>query len=96
MIEYLNSAIRATKGEDTTVEAFIKDNSGNILQGIFHLRIYDKDRFIGIYNGALQEDGAYKFIIPAKVTSGLSGRYFYCICDNANKTYCFKQPIYFI
>jgi hypothetical protein len=72
MIEYLHSAIRATAGEDTTIEAIVRDSDGAILQGLFNLRLYDKGEFIGIYKGALQEDnGAYKFIIPAAITTGL-------------------------
>lgn len=97
MIEYLHSAIRATHGESITVEAIITNDDGAILKGNFNLRLYDNDNFLSIHKGEYQEDsGAYKFTVPADATTGLKGRYFYCVCDNTNKTYCFKQPIYFV
>ena len=96
MIEYLHTAIRATKAEDVAIEAVITNEDGVLLTGKFHLGLYDNDNKIGEYAGVQQDGGAYRFTIPMAVTSGLNGRYFYCICDNVHKNYCFKQPIYFI
>ena len=96
MIEYLFNAIRAVAGQEITVEAKITDDSGaEITEGcalVFHFN--DSDMYSA--EGTYYEDiKSWQFTIPADVTKGLSGRYFYCIQENGNNL-CFKEPIYLV
>ena len=96
MIEYLYNAIRAAAGNDIAITALITDDSGvDITEGC-SLMLHDKDRetmiaqFYGDY-----VNGEWLFIIPAEITRGLNGRYWYCIKHN-NSNLCFIEPIYLV
>lgn len=94
MIEYLYDAIRATAGEDIIISAKITDDSGEHIDEICNLKLFNNNEVIsdvpGVYNGEL-----WDFTIPAADTANLSGRYFYSICHRGNSI-SFKEPIYLI
>lgn len=94
MVEYLFDAIKAVAGETFTVAAEITNDVGNPITEQCNLVIYDADgKEIGEAAGTLMED-IWNFNIPATLTSGLSGRYWYCIkCGTESLN--FKQPLYF-
>lgn len=94
MIEYLYNAVRATAGEDITIAADITDDSGEDIKEACHIMLYDDLQLLGMYNGIYNGE-VWEFTIPANITSGRIGRYWYCICVN-NNSLCFKQPIYLI
>lgn len=94
MIEYLYNAIRATAGEDIVITAEITDDSGECLAADCALMLWDKDNLITAASGELI-DNIWYFTIPADTTTGLIGRYWYCICHNHSKLQ-FKQPIYLV
>lgn len=95
MIEYLHNAVRATAGEDICICAKITDDSGIAIEnGHCHVMLYDDLSLLATVDGACI-DGAWEYVIPADVTKGLCGRYWYCICVE-NSSLCFKQPIYLI
>jgi hypothetical protein len=93
MVEYLYNAIRATAGNEITISAVITNENNNITENCC-LWLHDKDKdtmlaeINGIYNGE-----EWTFTIPAEVTKGLKGRYWYCIRHGDNSL-CFKQPMY--
>jgi hypothetical protein len=91
-IEYLYDAIRATASEEINISAVITDDEGLNITDNCYLALYDDEtELIKVY-GAF--DGAeWTFTIPADVTEGLSGRYWYAIGRN-NTNMCFKTPIY--
>lgn len=96
MIEYLYNAIRATAGQDITIAARITEKNEDITTGC-GLMLHDKKGgLLTTVDGNYTEaEGIWNFTITADVTSGLKGRYWYCIChDNSNL--CFKQPIYLV
>lgn len=95
MIEYLYDAIRATAGEDIPIAAIIKDETGEAITENCHLMLYDDLMLLGTVDGLYVEDGEWGFVIPADLTDGRIGRYWYCICAD-NASLCFKQPIYLI
>lgn len=94
MIEYLHDAIRATAGEEICICAEITDNKGTAITENCHIMLYDSLSLLvtvmGVYDGEV-----WYFDIPADITAGLKGRYWYCICAD-NTSLCFKQPIYLI
>ena len=96
MIEYLFNAIRAVAGQDLTIEAKITDDSGaEIVEGCALMLHFEDDTMYaaeGTYYADIQR---WQFTIPADVTKGLSGRYFYCIQHNGANL-CFKEPIYLL
>lgn len=94
MIEYLYDAIRATAGIDAVVSAEITDEGGAPITEGCSLMLSDDDAVIAMIEGAFNGD-VWEFNIPASITSGLSGRYWYCIHHNDN-TLCFKEPIYLV
>jgi hypothetical protein len=95
LIEYVYNAIRATAGEDNYICAVITDDTGEaILDCYTHLMIYDDLSLIATVDGSCI-DGVWEFYLSPSITSGLQGRYWYCICAD-NESLCFKQPIYFI
>lgn len=47
---------------------------------------------LGVY---LPEDFIWEFRVPAEITMGLKGRYWYYIM-NSDSNLCFKQPIYLV
>ncbi len=95
MIEYVYNAIRATAGEDVCICANITDDTGEvILDADCHLMIYDDLSLLVTVPGKYIDD-AWEFHIDGRLTSGLCGRFWYCICAD-NNSLCFKQPIYII
>lgn len=95
MIEYLYDCIRATSGENLVINAVITETDGTPVENNCALMLYSENEMIGSYEGKHYGRGVWEFIIPAEITNGLSGRYYYCICERDNKL-CFKQPIYFM
>lgn len=97
MIEYLYNAIRATAGQDIAIEARITDEDGNVLTESCGFMLHDKnkDMIIDVDGEYLEEEDVWRFIVPAYVTEGLKGRYWYCIC-HAGQSVCFYQPIYLV
>ena len=95
MIEYLYDAIRATAGDRAGITANITDASGNYIENVCSLMLHNDEEMITSVKGEYLGEGDWYFEIPSSVTSGLKGRYFYCICEGSNKL-CFKTPIYFI
>lgn len=95
MIEYLYNAIRATAGKDISIAAKITTESGATLTDICSLMLSnDKGELISSVAGSLVDD-AWQFTIPAEITKGLNGRYWYCFCTS-DTNLCFKQPIYLV
>lgn len=92
MIEYLYDAIRATAGTDITIAAEVEDN-GEAIKEDCTLVLHINDKMLE-FNGEYAED-IWEFTIPAAATSGLNGRYWYCIKRNGTML-CFKQPIYLV
>ena len=96
MIEYIYDCIKASAGTDITIKAVITTNvTDSEIEGKCSLEVYDKDdKDIVIYNTVgTVTDGIWTFIIPAKITEGLSGRYWYCV-KYFDNTICFKEPMY--
>ena len=92
MIEYLYDAIRATASLDIAITANITDDEGNVITEGCSLMLSDDNKVIAMIEGAFDGE-LWEFNIPASTTSGLSGRYWYCIHHHDN-TLCFKKPIY--
>ena len=96
MIEYLYNAIRAHAGNDIVIAANITDEGGNDIATGCTLVLHDKDRktMIAKVDGSYSE-GEWTFLIPAAITKGLNGRYWYCFQQDGNAL-CFKEPIYLV
>lgn len=96
MIEYLHNAIRAVAGQDIGIAATItNDETGDYITNDCSLMLHDKDKNM-LYEAKgnyLDEVSMWQFTIPATITTGLSGRYWYCI-QNAGNNLCFLEPIY--
>lgn len=93
MIEYIYDAVRATAGEDIVVSAIITDNKGAAITEDCGITFYGNSKTTAV-SGVYYEDlKQWAFIIPANVTEGLNGRYFYTIWQGA-KDLCFKKPLY--
>lgn len=93
MIEYLYNAVRATAGEEINISAIITDNSGASVTENCGITFYGDEKTTAI-SGIYYEDlKQWAFIIPADITEGLNGRYFYTIWQGG-KDLCFKQPLY--
>lgn len=91
-IEYLYDAIRATAGQEINICACLEEEDGTIVTSSCGLMLHDDEKMIYKADGVLG-DGEWLFTIPAEVTKGLKGRYWYCMCRN-NSNICFKHPIY--
>mgnify|MGYP003288924231 CR=1 FL=1 len=98
MTEYLYDAIRAVASQDIVINAFITDDSENVITKDCNLVLHGKDSHEmltsvkGVY---LPESLMWEFTIPAAATIGLLGRYWYCI-QHENSNLCFKQPLYLV
>lgn len=96
MIEYLHDAIRAVAGQEIAVSATITDDLDLPVAEDCQLVLHDDNAdlyvAVGVY---FEEDGTWNFNIPAEVTKGLHGRYWYCIQHDGNNL-CFKKPIYLV
>ena len=96
MIEYLYDAIRAVAGQDFTVTAKIVDDEGNVVTDGCKFMFYpDNDTIVAIEGTYYTDIQSWQFNIPANVTKGLTGRYFYCI-QRDGKNLCFKTPLYLV
>lgn len=94
MVEYLFDAIKAVAGETFTVTAEITDELQEPIKEQCSLVIYDaEENEISTIKGIL-EDNVWNFTIPSTLTSGFSGRYWYCIKCGI-ESLSFKQPLYF-
>ncbi len=95
MIEYLYNAIRAAAGNDIAVTAVITDDSGAAITEGCSLMLHDKDKeMIAQFTGDYVND-EWLFTIPAEITRGLNGRYWYCI-KHYDSNLCFMEPIYLV
>lgn len=94
MIEYLYNAIRASAGTNLTIAANVIDESGNKITEDLELIIHLDDHKMLTVDGYFQQD-MMLFEIPAAMTEGLEGKYWYCI-KHLDEQLCFKQPIYFV
>lgn len=93
MIENLYNAIRATAGSPIPVEVRI---TGTEVSEHCHLMLFDDVLLLGTYGGEYNaETDTWLFTIPSEDTEGLTGRYWYCICEKENKL-CFRQPLYLV
>lgn len=98
MIEYLYNAIRALPGNDIVISAEVTNNADKLITEGCSLVFHDKDRdtMIAKIDGVYDEESEeWTFTIPAELTKGLSGRYWYCIQHEGNSL-CFREPIYLI
>jgi hypothetical protein len=91
MIEYLYDAIRATAGTDITIAAEVVEDNGDMITEGCKLVLHIDDKMIS-FDGEYK-DGIWEFTVPAEITNGLTGRFWYCIKRN-DTMLCFKQPIY--
>lgn len=94
MIEYLYNAIKATSGEDFTICANITDDEGNaITECESYFRVLKDNKELFRVAGNCGE--CWEYNIPAELTEGFRGTYWYCICADGS-TLQFSQPIYFV
>lgn len=92
-IEYLYNAIKAIAGEDINICAEITDATDNPITRECSIVFIDKDfSTIGEYDGTYN-NGEWTFNIPAQVTKGLEGRYWYRIKFKGESLSC-TAPIY--
>lgn len=97
MMETINLAIKAVAGQPIGISAQISDeNTGESVKEKCCLMLHsDTDTLycaIGLY---LEQYDLWQFEIPAAITAGLEGRYWYCIQYDGNNL-CFKQPLYLV
>lgn len=92
MIEYLYDTIRATAGADVAIVTRITEDDAPLESVGLMLHISEDSAIV--IEGELIGD-VYQFVIPAELTSGLKGRYWYCFCQEGQPL-CFKEAIYFV
>ena len=93
MIEFLYNAIKCIAGEDINIAAEITDAMDNPITSGCSVVFIDKDfSTIGEHDG-VYSDGAWTFTIPAEVTKGMEGRYWYRIKLKDESLSC-AAPIY--
>lgn len=96
MIEYIYDAIRAVAGQEIGISAVITDATGAAIEDACAFMLHnDTGAVIGMVNGEYLGEGQWQFNLPASLTSGLKGRYWYCIQHEDNNL-CFMQPIYLV
>ena len=94
MVEYLYNTIVAVAGQDITIYALITDDDEQVITTGCSLVLYnDEEELVSVDGIYLPESLQWEFTIPANVTSGRDGRYWYRVQHN-NQSLCFKQPIY--
>lgn len=92
MVEYLYDAIKAVAGQEIVINAFITDEKEETITENCSLVLYDQDgdtmliKVPGVY---LPKDFIWEFRVPAEITMGLKGRYWYYIM-NSDSNLCFK------
>lgn len=97
MVEYLYNCIRATAGDKVEISAIIETDAGEPITEHCHIMLFDKDNLtlLSTIDGQyVEETGLWQFALPAELTAGKLGRYWYRICAREGSL-CFKQPIYF-
>lgn len=94
MIEYLYDCIRATAGQDAIVGAIVNGSDGEPLTAGCRLRLHNENGMIGEVEG-LYNGERWLFTIPAAMSAGLKGRYWYCIFFE-DMMICHKELIYFV
>ena len=92
MVEYLYDCIRATAGQDICILAVITDDEGLAITDACGLMLYDDNGMLFRVNGTYDGE-EWSFEIPAELTEGLHGRYWYYVYRN-DTNLCFKTPIY--
>ena len=93
MVEFLYNAIKCIAGEDINILAEITDAMNNPITSGCSIVFIDKDfSTIAEYDGVYY-DGAWTFTIPAEVTKGMAGRYWYRIKFKDESLSC-AAPIY--
>ena len=97
MIEYLYDAIRALAGSEIKVHTWATDENENIITEGCSLVLHDKEKkMMASIPGTFDEEvSMWDFVIPAEMTEGLKGRYWYCI-QHEDNALCFMQPIYLV
>jgi hypothetical protein len=96
MIEYLYDAIRATSGQSVDIVARISNEDGTPITNSCGLMFHKDDKTVDHFDGKkLDDNGYWSFTIPGEYTSGLKGKYYYCICQGSNML-CFKTPFYLV
>ena len=96
MIEYLYNCIRATAGQDIVIAAQITDEEGVSITDSCGLMLHGEDGLITMVDGEYTPElDMWTYTIPAEITKGLKGRYFYSISRN-DSSLCFKQPLYLV
>lgn len=97
MIEYLHDAIRAVAGQDMPIYALFGNDDGSFVSEDCWFMLHDKDgSMLAAVEGSFNaETGQWTFDVPASVTAGLSGRYWYCF-QHEGSNLCFKQPFYLV
>ena len=93
MVEFLYNAIKCIAGEDIDICAEITDAMDSPITSGCSLIFIDKDfSTIGEYDG-VYANGEWTFTIPAQVTKGFEGRYWYRIKLKDESLSC-AAPIY--
>ena len=94
MVEYLYNCLRAEAGEDIAITAAITDDKGVVISKNCTLTLLsDTDEIVTIDGNYI--DNEWLFIVEAKHTEGLKGRYWYSIKYQGNSL-SFKEPIYLV
>lgn len=92
-VEYLYNCIRATVGDDMTIEAEIADDNGDPITEECRFRLYGKDEQIINISEGLYTEGMWTFVVPIKDLP--KGQYLYSVCHKGINI-CFKQPLYLV
>lgn len=93
MIEALYDAIRAVAGQPITLNVRADDGQNPITENC-RLVLQDENEVLFIVDGKYTaEVDLWNFQIPAELTKGMNGRYWYCIQHNEENLH-FKQPFY--
>ena len=93
MIEYLYDCIRASAGQEILISAKLTNDDGSLITENCFLNLYDTNGDHFYKTAGTVANGLWIFSVPADVTEGFKGRYWYCIGHNGSSL-CFKEPIY--
>lgn len=97
MIEYISNAIRATAGSYIEIAARIADDYGAPVTTNVHFMLFDEaaNHIVTVDGNYNSVDDIWSFGLDGSITDGLVGRYWYCICAEAEPL-CFKLPFYLV
>lgn len=96
MIDTIGNIIKAVAGQPIGLSAQVIDETGDSITKNIRLCLYDDDKLLYCADGLyLPEFDLWQFEIPAEITEGLEGRYWYCFQYDGNNL-CFKNPIYLV